>query len=89
VNPALHALGAGEMPPGAHIGRTSDGKRRYSICPPKGQARRYQFAVLTVPPTIRVEPRFSGIALLRGILNSKSATGSKSAGLFFATYKRK
>jgi phosphatidylethanolamine-binding protein (PEBP) family uncharacterized protein len=89
VNPALHRLAAGEVPPGAHLGRASDGKRHYSICPPRGRARNYQFAVVAIPPSIRVAPKFSGLALLRGIVNANPPSHPGPGGLLIASYKRK
>ena len=71
LNPSLHALGAGELPPGAHVGLTSKGKRqRYSICPAKGTAKRYQFALYAIPPSITIPARFVGIKLLEVIADA-------------------
>lgn len=89
LNPALHRLASGSLPAGAHVGRADDGKRHYSVCPAKGRKTSYQFAVMDIPPTIRVAPKFSGVALLKGIVNSRSATQVIPAGLFVASYTRK
>jgi phosphatidylethanolamine-binding protein (PEBP) family uncharacterized protein len=89
LNPALHALRAGKLPRGAHVGQASDGKRRYSICPAKGQSERYEFAVVAVPPDAQVVSEFSGISLLRDLVQPRSPSAPTATGTFFASYKRR
>lgn len=89
VNPSLHALGAGKLPPGAHVGLTSKGKRqRYSICPAKGTAKRYQFALYAIPPSITIPARFVGIKLLEVIADPQSRDSADAGGAFVASYRR-
>ena len=89
VNPALHRLAAGEMPPGAHLALTSAGKRTsYSVCPPRNNAITYQFALYAIPASITVAARFVGINLLRLIANPESSDQSNVGGAFAATYRR-
>jgi phosphatidylethanolamine-binding protein (PEBP) family uncharacterized protein len=89
VNPALHGLAAGKLPPGAHVGLASSGKRqRYSICPAKGKVKDYQFALYAIPPTITVAPKFIGYKLLQVIANPISSDRADGGGAFVASYKR-
>jgi len=89
LNPALHRLAAGEMPPGAHLALTSTGKRAaYTVCPPKNNAITYQFALYAVPASVTVPARFVGTSLLRLIANPESGYQSTVGGAFAATYRR-
>lgn len=88
VNPALHRLAAGELPPGAHVGRASNGKKRYSICPRKGTSKQYQFALYAIPASVAVAPRFVGLKLLQAVANPSSALATNVGGAFVASYKR-
>jgi phosphatidylethanolamine-binding protein (PEBP) family uncharacterized protein len=89
VNPTLHRLAAGEMPPGAHLALTSAGKRAsYSVCPRKNNAITYQFALYGVPASVTVPARFVGIELLQLIANPESSDESNVGGAFAATYRR-
>jgi|GEM_PF-3297404 phosphatidylethanolamine-binding protein (PEBP) family uncharacterized protein len=97
LNPALHRLAAGHLPPGAHAGVTVVGKgkhkgfskpKRYSICPAKGAAKRYQFALYAIPPTLAIAPKFVGIQVLEAIADPESRYRSYAGGAFVASYKR-
>jgi phosphatidylethanolamine-binding protein (PEBP) family uncharacterized protein len=89
INPSLHRLTPGRLPPGAYVGADSDNKHRYSICPKPGVNQRYQFQMYSMPPRLRVARDFVGMSVL-GTLNqpntSSSATGQ---GAFVVTYKRR
>lgn len=89
IDPALHRLPAGRLPPGVLVGRASDGKTHYSICPAKGQTKSYQFAVYGVPVSVGIPPRFSGLELLQGINDPNSATAALVGGNFRASYTRR
>jgi phosphatidylethanolamine-binding protein (PEBP) family uncharacterized protein len=92
VNPQLHGLAAGELPPGAVLLEASDGKRHYSICPAKGHRERYEFAVFAVPPAVRVGNAIGGTQLLRNLVDGPPGGTaedlSPASGGFFAAYKR-
>jgi phosphatidylethanolamine-binding protein (PEBP) family uncharacterized protein len=89
VNPALHKLAAGELPPGAHLEKTAKLKTvHYSICPPRGVTKHYQFALYAVPASITVPPTFSGVKLLDLIASPESPDESNAGGAFLASYKR-
>jgi phosphatidylethanolamine-binding protein (PEBP) family uncharacterized protein len=101
VNPALHRLAAGKLPLGAHLGRDLSVSRKgkaktsraskpkhYSICPAKGTAQRYQFALYAIPPTIAIAPKFVGIQLLEAIADPESRYRAHAGGAFVASYKR-
>jgi phosphatidylethanolamine-binding protein (PEBP) family uncharacterized protein len=85
VNPQLHRLAAGHLPPGAHLGVASDGRRGYSICPKKGTTDEYQFELYALPRPISVSPNFAGPPVLDTLTTSHAVAGH---GLFVAAYKR-
>lgn len=79
INPALHKLPAGYLPPHAHLGVASDGKRRYSICPKKGISEHYQFELYAMPGTVEISHEFAGQSILATLASSSAAHGSFSA----------
>jgi phosphatidylethanolamine-binding protein (PEBP) family uncharacterized protein len=85
VKPALHRLAAGQLPPQAHLGRTSSGRTRYSICPARGTTVHYQFFVFAVPPSSTVPRSFEGRDLLRALTSIKTQV----AGDLVASYTRR
>src|SRR5580704_3087540 len=65
LSPALHKLAAGQLPPGAYLGVTSNHRqRRYSICPKKGDLVHYQFELYGLPEALAVSRRFAGLPVL-------------------------
>jgi phosphatidylethanolamine-binding protein (PEBP) family uncharacterized protein len=89
INPALHRLGSGELPHGVNIGLSESGKRRYSICPPKGTTEQYQFELYGMPTGTAVPSHFVGAQAL-GSLNIGSTSSPVIAhGAFVALYTRK
>jgi phosphatidylethanolamine-binding protein (PEBP) family uncharacterized protein len=89
VNPALHKLAAGELPLGAHVALDNRGKRvSYSVCPARGKAQDYQFALYAVPAAITVPPNFVGSKLLEVVANPQSPDPANAGGAFLAVYKR-
>jgi phosphatidylethanolamine-binding protein (PEBP) family uncharacterized protein len=92
VNPQLHEIAAGALPPGAVLLEASDGKRHYSICPPKGHTERYAFAVFAVPPAVRVGNAIGGPQLLKNLVNGPPGGTpedlSPAQGIFYVSYKR-
>ena len=92
VNPRLHEIAAGALPPGAVLLEASDGKRQYSICPPKGHTERYEFAVFAVPPVVRVGNAIGGPQLLKNLVNGPPGGTAEDLspgwGGFFASYRR-
>jgi phosphatidylethanolamine-binding protein (PEBP) family uncharacterized protein len=89
VNPALHHINAGELPHGAFVLFTGNGKHNYSICPPKGQTKHYEFALYAIPPGVHVTPELSGIALLTNLTNPNPQFQSPATGTITATYTRR
>jgi phosphatidylethanolamine-binding protein (PEBP) family uncharacterized protein len=86
LNPALHKIAPGQLPPGAYVGEASDGKRRYSICPKKGQLRQYQFELYALPARDSVSRDFAGgPVLLRLARKPSPAIGH---GDFITAYRR-
>ncbi len=86
VNPALHRIAAGRLPPGAFVGEGTHGKRRYSVCPDKGKSEQYQFELYALPPTEAVSPRFAGLPVLAAL--AAKSTPAIGHGDFIALYKR-
>jgi phosphatidylethanolamine-binding protein (PEBP) family uncharacterized protein len=89
VNPQLHGLAAGELPPGAFLVPASDGKRRYSICPPKGQTREYEFALYAMPAHVAVGRGIDGLGLFGNLAQGPPGDRSPAVGELFAKYSRK
>jgi phosphatidylethanolamine-binding protein (PEBP) family uncharacterized protein len=89
VNPQLHRLAAGELPPGAHVAVTNVGKpESYSVCPPKGHTQAYQFALYAVPAAITVPDAFVGLKLLAVLGGAESTEHANAGGAFVASYTR-
>lgn len=72
VDPSLHRLAAGKLPPGAHVGVATDGKRGYAVCPKKGVLMHYQFELFALSDSVRISPKFSGYAILGALDNTNS-----------------
>lgn len=89
LKPGLHGISAGELPTGAYLVQASDGKKRYSICPPKGQTKRYEFAVYAMPPAFGVGDAIDGVDLLRNLTEGQAPFRAPGQGRFFATYTRR
>jgi phosphatidylethanolamine-binding protein (PEBP) family uncharacterized protein len=89
IDPGLHRLPAGKLPAGAHLGSTTAGKTSYVICPKRGKQELYQFTIYAVPPTVRIPPEFTGLAILAEIGAETGAARASARGSFEATYKRK
>ena len=89
VNPALHHLSAGEVPPGAFLLTTTDGQRRYSICPPRGQTKSYEFALLALPSRASATPAIPGVSLLRNLAAPSAETHAPAEGVLSIKYTRR
>jgi phosphatidylethanolamine-binding protein (PEBP) family uncharacterized protein len=86
--PELHKLTTGRLPYGAYVGVSSDGKRSYSICPPKGRMQIYQFELYGLPPGATLSHDFGGLAVLDGLAPGSGSSPATGRGGFVATYKR-
>jgi phosphatidylethanolamine-binding protein (PEBP) family uncharacterized protein len=89
VNPGLHRLAAGQLPPGARVGVNSEGKRRYSICPKTGNGERYQFELYALPASLGISPRFAGLPIFSALSNPTASPLATAHGSFSAVYVRK
>jgi phosphatidylethanolamine-binding protein (PEBP) family uncharacterized protein len=89
INPALHRIAAGRLPAGAYLGRASNGKSAYDVCPGKGKAQLYEFTLYGVPRTIGIPKNFQGLELLHYIASPESSYGTRVGGSFLALYKRR
>jgi phosphatidylethanolamine-binding protein (PEBP) family uncharacterized protein len=83
LSPKLHGLSAGQLPPGAIVGRNSRGQTAYSLCPAKGPLVRYAFLMYALPKKIPVSSGFDTEALRERALHT-----AESAGLLGLSYKR-
>jgi phosphatidylethanolamine-binding protein (PEBP) family uncharacterized protein len=88
INPALHRLGPGQLPQGAHLGLTTNGKRNYSICPKHGQSKRYQFELYGLPEGDAVPLNFNGLRVLSTLALSAHSSLTSAHGSFGTSYKR-
>jgi phosphatidylethanolamine-binding protein (PEBP) family uncharacterized protein len=89
INAALHRITAGRLPRGAYLGVDSNGKARYSICPKKGESKRYEFAIYGIPRSIGIPVKFQAAELLKILASPSSTYGSRIGGSFLANYTRK
>jgi hypothetical protein len=89
LNPALHHLRAGGVPPTADIGTAQGGRKHYSLCPRRGEDRHYRFLLYGVPGSIRIPRKFNAGELLDVLASSRSSYGTRYGGSFPASYTRK
>jgi len=75
INPKLHGLTAGRLPPGAVVGRSSFGRSDYSICPPRGTRESYAVKVIALQRKIQARPGFSALTLYRDAGRSANMVG--------------
>jgi phosphatidylethanolamine-binding protein (PEBP) family uncharacterized protein len=90
LNPALHGLSAGRLPPGAYLGVASDKKRQgYRICPRKGTRVHYQFEIYAVPVAARISPDFASVPVIDALAARSGPLRAKGHGAFVAAYVRR
>jgi phosphatidylethanolamine-binding protein (PEBP) family uncharacterized protein len=89
INPALHKLAPGQLPPKAHIGLAANGRRQYSLCPKKGTAQEYQFLLFGVPAGARVAADFADEPVLADLTKAGARTYATAEGAFALVYVRK
>lgn len=89
LNPALQQLRAGSIPPTADIGTAQGGRKRYSLCPRRGEDRHYRFLLYGVPSSMRIPRKFNAGELLSVLASSRSSYGTRYGGSFPASYTRK
>jgi phosphatidylethanolamine-binding protein (PEBP) family uncharacterized protein len=63
VEPSLTGLKAGEIPKGAILGRTMNGKKGYSLCPAGTDAETYVFSVYAIAEGLSPKQGFDPAAL--------------------------
>jgi phosphatidylethanolamine-binding protein (PEBP) family uncharacterized protein len=78
LSPSLHGIAAGKLPAGAIVGR-----KRYTICPPKGGTGEYLFRLYALPSRVSASSHLSDLELFRQINKASSA-----AGFFTSTFTR-
>jgi hypothetical protein len=88
LSPSLHNLRAGTLPAKANIGRDSDGKRHYSVCPKKGSTEQYQFELYALSPEESIRTGFTGLPVVAALSNSKPSHPTMGHGGFAVAFKR-
>jgi phosphatidylethanolamine-binding protein (PEBP) family uncharacterized protein len=89
LKPELGEVTAGKVPTGAFLEEASNGKRHYSICPPRGQSRLYAFALYAVPEKVIVTPNVNGTTLFHNLAEGKPEFRATASGEITASYTRK
>jgi phosphatidylethanolamine-binding protein (PEBP) family uncharacterized protein len=89
IKPSLHHLSAGQTPAGAYVLKASNGHRHYSICPPKGQTKLYQFALYALPAGVHASREIGGLELLTNLNKTSPEYKAPAYGAFRASYTRK
>lgn len=90
VRPGLHALRAGEVPHGAFLLASTAGRRRYSICPHKGQTEHFTFVLYALPHGAHASPQMPSAALYDNLTQSGVAQDeAPAAGGLAANYTRR
>jgi phosphatidylethanolamine-binding protein (PEBP) family uncharacterized protein len=67
LNPNLHVLEAGKLPPEAILGSNAHHQTRYSLCPPKHTLQSYIFIIYALPRPLHLHRGFSAGALISRI----------------------
>jgi len=83
LSPDLTSLETGRLPAGAVLGQNSFGKESYEICPPKGSAETYIFALYALPEPLGASRGFDPQRLREAILAQAG-----NVGLLAAAYVR-
>ncbi|HEY4810642.1 MAG TPA: hypothetical protein VIH71_06240 [Solirubrobacteraceae bacterium] len=89
IKATVHALRAGEIPPGAFLMKGSTGHAGYSICPPRGITQRYSFGLFALPAGARAGAEFPGPALLRNLNEPTRGRAATAVGFLTVFYKRR
>jgi phosphatidylethanolamine-binding protein (PEBP) family uncharacterized protein len=89
LNPALHKLDPGRLPPGAAVGVASDHKRNYSVCPKRGTSVEYQFELYGLPAGDAVAPQFAALPIFSSLYTGNKASPADAYGAFVASYTRR
>jgi hypothetical protein len=85
LHPTLKGISAGQLPPGAIVGRNSLGQSRYTICPAKSEGmQRYAVALLAMPHAVSATPGFSASAFFKKVLHT-----AEYSGLSIFAYQRR
>lgn len=79
LDPNLTSLETGRLPAGAILGQNSFGKDAYEICPPKGSAETYIFALYAVPERLGASRGFDPHQLREEILAQSGNVGLMAA----------
>lgn len=59
INPTLHEIPAGKLPPATITGTNSNGQTKYSLCPPNGKAEAYVAVLFALPHHTNPKPGYN------------------------------
>jgi len=76
LNPDLTKLETGRLPAGAVLGENGFGKEAYEICPAKGSAETYIFALYALPEPLGASRGFAPQRLREAILAQAGERGA-------------
>lgn len=83
LDPSLEGLEAGALPKGAVKGQNSYGNSDYEICPPRGSAETYLFALFALPKRLSPAKGFDARTL-----RDEALSEAGNVGLLAASYAR-
>jgi phosphatidylethanolamine-binding protein (PEBP) family uncharacterized protein len=89
LNPSLHKLRAGQLPPGAFLGTRGGKPARYSVCPKKRATMLYEFELFGLPAADKLASNFASLRTLASLVLPQSPDLAKAYGNFYAFYTRK
>lgn len=79
--PGLRELAAGKLPSGATVGRNSEGRDSYTLCPAGGGPETYVFALYALPRRLAPSTGFEPAALRRQVMHV-----ARHSGLLIASH---
>ena len=82
ISPTSEEIKAGQLPPGAVVGRNSFGKVGYELCP-EGSGETYMFALFALPKKLSPSKGFDPLALRKEVTDT-----SGNVGLLALSYSR-
>lgn len=80
LQPTLHELPEGKLPPGAIVGRTKSGQHSYSVCPTRGTGVDYLFRIYALSRKLSLRHGFASSTLFRQAGRSALVKGEFVAG---------
>jgi phosphatidylethanolamine-binding protein (PEBP) family uncharacterized protein len=76
IGPSVRKIAAGQLPPGAVVGRNSFGKIGYEVCPPRTRSALIAMGVYALAHTIPLKPGFDPESLKPELENPENHWGT-------------